>query len=267
MSQQLQLVVTVTDVNEWPVAIPFPLVELTAGLATTSLDLSRYFTDPDGDALTYALESAENPGVAEAVVEEGRLTITPLAAGTASLAVEAADAEGLSATGTVDVVVAAPPTPTPTPSQVPTPEPAPTPTATPAPTATPTATPLPTAMPTPVPTSTSTPPPTSTPVPTPTLSPTPVPTSTSTPPPTSTPVPTPTLTLSPTPEPVAALGIEPSPTNTPLPIPTNESRATVETGGPTASAQAGTRPWLFIAVALGLLAATVGAVTYAVRRR
>ncbi len=265
LSQQLQVVVTVADVNEAPQAVPFPLVELTAGDATASLDLSRYFTDPEGDALTYVLESAENPGVAEAVVEEGRLTITPLAAGTASLAVEAADAEGLSATGTVEVVVAAPPTPTPTPPQVPTPEPAPTPTATPAPTATPTATPLPTAMPTPVPTSTSTPPPTSTPVPTPTLSPTPVPTSTSTPAPTSTPVPTPTL--SPTPEPVAALGVEPSPTNTPLPIPTKASQATVDTGGPTASAQAGTRPWLFIAVALGLLAATLGAVTYAVRRR
>ena len=151
LSQQLRVAVTVTNVNEVPVSLPCPLVELTVGHATASLDLGRFFTDPDGDPLTYTLESAESPGVVLAVVERGTLSMTPLVAGTASLAVKAADAEGLSATGTVEVVVSNHPTPTPEPTPTPTATPSTVPMHTPTQVPTPTITPTPTHTPTPAP--------------------------------------------------------------------------------------------------------------------
>ncbi len=248
LSQQLRVAVTVTDVNEVPVSLPSPLVELTAGHATASLDLGRFFTDPDGDPLTYTLESAESSGVVLAVVERGTLSMTPLGAGTASLAVKAADAEGLSATGTVEVVVSNPPTPTPTPTPVPTAEPTPRPTATPAPTATPTATPVPIATPSPVPTHT----------------PTPAPTPTSTPLPT--PMITPTPTHTPTPAPPAAIAVEPTSTFTPVASPQADALGPADPEVAATSERVGVPVWPIALVVAGLLATIAGATAYAYRR-
>ena len=121
VSQQLEVTVTLTDVNEEPISIPVPLVELTAGNLPTTLDLSEFFTDPDGDSLTYTLGDAADSNVASAVVEDSTLSITPLEDGTASFLVTATDAAGLSAAGTIEVSVVSPPPPEPTP--MPTPEP------------------------------------------------------------------------------------------------------------------------------------------------
>ena len=166
MSQQLEVAVTVTDVNEAPVGTLIPLAELTADDPPTTLDLSEFFADPDGDSLTFTLADDAESSVASAVVEAGTMSITPLEDGTVSFLVTATDPSGLSSTGIVDVSVVSPPPPEPTPT--PTPEPTPTPTPRPVPTVTPTAAPTP--APRPVPTATATP----TPIPTPSATPTPV---------------------------------------------------------------------------------------------
>ena len=123
VSQQLEVTVTLTDVNEEPISIPVPIVELTEGNLPTTLDLSEFFTDPDGDSLTYTLGDAADSNVASAVVEDSTLSITPLEDGTASFLVTATDPAGLSAAGTVEVSVVSPPPPEPTPTPTPTPTP------------------------------------------------------------------------------------------------------------------------------------------------
>ena len=78
--QQIEVAVTVTDVNEEPVGTPSPFVGLTAGNAATALDLSEFFADPDGDSLTFTLADDAESGVASALVEGNILSITPLEA-------------------------------------------------------------------------------------------------------------------------------------------------------------------------------------------
>ncbi len=183
VSQQHEVTVTLTNVNEEPVAIPVPVVELTAGNPATTPNLNEFITDPEGDALEFTLPEDTESSVASVVVEEGALTIIPLKAGTASFVITATDAAGFSITVTIEVSVASPPPPEPTPT--------PTPTATP----TPISTPIPAV--------------TSTPAPTATLAPTPIPTPS--PSPTATPTPAPTVALasvlSPTPD--ATIAVEP----------------------------------------------------------
>ena len=89
---------------------------MTAGNLPTTLDLSEFFTDPDGDSLTYTLGDAADSNVASAVVEDSTLSITPLEDGTASFLVTATDPAGLSAAGTIEVSVVSPPPPEPTPT-------------------------------------------------------------------------------------------------------------------------------------------------------
>ena len=62
-----------------------------------TFDVSGYFTDPDGDQLTFAAASS-NPGVAAAVVSGGELTLNAVSAGTANVVVIATDPGDLSAT-------------------------------------------------------------------------------------------------------------------------------------------------------------------------
>ena len=69
-----------------------------------TLDVSQYFDDPDGDALTYSVTSS-NSRVATASVAGANLTVTAVAKGTADVTVTATDPDRLSATQTFRVTV------------------------------------------------------------------------------------------------------------------------------------------------------------------
>ena len=115
-------------------------VLLEGGNAVT-INVTEYFSDPNGDELTYMGTSA-NPDAVQAVVIDGstELVLRPFApAEGVTVTVTAMDPEGESAAQlvTVSVVAAAPPpTATPMPTATPEPTAVPEPTATPAPTAT-----------------------------------------------------------------------------------------------------------------------------------
>lgn len=72
-----------------------PALELSAG-ESAALDLSRYFSDPDGDTLTY-LPTTSNADVVSVSTSGDTLTIIALARGTAVVTVTARDPGGLSA--------------------------------------------------------------------------------------------------------------------------------------------------------------------------
>lgn len=118
-------------------------------------------------ASEYFVASSTAPGVATASVQGDRLTVTPLAAGTAQITIVGYGSDGVAASQTFSVTVS----PATQPPSTPTPSPTPTPTPTPTPSPTPTPTPNPTPTPTPSPTPTPTPSPTQTPTPTPTTPP------------------------------------------------------------------------------------------------
>ncbi len=106
LSAEATVVVTVLDVNEGPeVAETIAPKSLEAFGAAAEDDLNSHFTDPDGDALSYAAASSA-PGVALAAVSEsGRLSIAPQATGVATVTVTATDPGGLEAQQQVRVTV------------------------------------------------------------------------------------------------------------------------------------------------------------------
>ncbi len=87
----------VTVPNRAPLAegtIPAQTVE--AG-ETVALDMSPYFSDPDGDALAYAV-AASDTSVVEVMVLDSAVTVIAIAKGEATVTVTATDTEGLAAT-------------------------------------------------------------------------------------------------------------------------------------------------------------------------
>ncbi len=96
--------VTVQRANRAPEAVgSIPPVGLAAGDDLT-FEVPSYFSDPDGDALSYAAESS-NVSVMSVSVSGAALTITGVAPGTATVTVTARDPAGLSASQPVDVTV------------------------------------------------------------------------------------------------------------------------------------------------------------------
>ena len=83
-----------------------PAQTLTVGGAATSLNVARYFTDPDGDRLTYSAASSRTV-IVRASASGGTVTLTPVSAGSATVTVTARDPDGLSATQSIAVTVQA----------------------------------------------------------------------------------------------------------------------------------------------------------------
>ena len=114
---------------------------LIEGGSALTINVEKYFSDPNGDELAY-MGTSSNPDAVQAVVIDGssELVLRPFApAEGVTVTVTAMDPEGESAAQLVMVSVAAaapPPTATPVPTATPEPTAIPEPTATPAPTAT-----------------------------------------------------------------------------------------------------------------------------------
>ena len=93
--------------NRPPVAVGrIPDQSLDPGGSAAPRDLLQYFTDPDGDTLTYAAVSSDS-AVVRALVAEPHLVLVPAAAGSATVTVTATDPGGLTATHTFEVTVGA----------------------------------------------------------------------------------------------------------------------------------------------------------------
>ena len=98
--QRFQLTVP----NRAPEAVDaIPAQTVFAG-QTASVDASLYFSDPDGDPLTYTATSS-NPEVATATVAAATITIRAIAPGVATVTVNASDPAGGAAQQTVQVTV------------------------------------------------------------------------------------------------------------------------------------------------------------------
>ena len=102
---QAEVTITVTDVNEAPVAIAIiPDQVLDEGGTAVDVDLSPYFADGDGDDLTYHAQSS-NPHVVQAAVTSTVLTLTPAVYGSATVTVTVEDTEGLQVVQSLHVQV------------------------------------------------------------------------------------------------------------------------------------------------------------------
>ncbi|WP_420635792.1 Ig-like domain-containing protein [Candidatus Palauibacter sp.] len=98
--------VTVEAANQAPEAVgTIPARTMTAGDEVT-LDVSSFFADPDGDALTYEAASSD-PAVVAAAASGSSLTVTAVAEGSATVTVTAADPGGLTAAQSAAVTVEA----------------------------------------------------------------------------------------------------------------------------------------------------------------
>ena len=92
--------------NQAPEAVgAIPPQTMTAG-QTATVDVSPFFSDPDGDALTYTAESSD-AAVLTASMSGSSLTVTAVSVGTATVTVTASDPDGLTATQSAEVTVEA----------------------------------------------------------------------------------------------------------------------------------------------------------------
>ena len=104
-TSELEVSVSVSNVNEAPTTTGIPGLELNVGDMQANLVLDDVFSDPDGDSLSYTLAGDEDTGVAAATLTGNTLSITPAGVGSLSLEVTASDAGGLSVSATASVTV------------------------------------------------------------------------------------------------------------------------------------------------------------------
>ena len=71
---------------------------------TAAVDVSAYFSDPDGDALSYTAETSD-AGVAEVSVSGSTVTVSAVGRGSVTVMVTATDPGGLTATQTLEATV------------------------------------------------------------------------------------------------------------------------------------------------------------------
>lgn len=92
------------SVNTKPEAASLPELRLSPSGQPKVITLADYFSDADGDVLEYTVQS-DLPGVAAAVYDGGKLTVTPGAHGTTTITITGKDGYGEQATTSFDVVV------------------------------------------------------------------------------------------------------------------------------------------------------------------
>ena len=99
-----QLTFTVTVPNQAPVAVDaVPAQSIFVG-DTASVDVSAYFNDPDGDALSYSVANSDATAVS-ASVAGSVVSLTAITQGMSTVTVTARDPDGLSAEQSVAVTV------------------------------------------------------------------------------------------------------------------------------------------------------------------
>ncbi len=99
-----QLTFTVTVPNQAPVAVDaVPAQSIFVG-DTATVDVSAYFNDPDGDALTYSVANSDATAVS-ASVAGSVVSLTAITQGMSTVTVTARDPDGLSAEQNIAVTV------------------------------------------------------------------------------------------------------------------------------------------------------------------
>ena len=103
--------ITVTNVNEAPVGAPIAARTLEEGDSSLQIDLASYFSDPDADDTLRYTASANQTGVVTLIVNGSVLTVNRYASGSTDVTVKATDGGGLNTSRGFSVtVVNAPPT-------------------------------------------------------------------------------------------------------------------------------------------------------------
>ncbi len=99
-----QLTFTVTVPNQAPVAVDaVPAQSIFVG-DTATVDVSAYFNDPDGDALTYSVANSDATAVS-ASVAGSVVSLTAITQGISTVTVTASDPDGLSAEQDISITV------------------------------------------------------------------------------------------------------------------------------------------------------------------
>ncbi len=99
----------VVNINRPPVATVIPNQTLQLGGANGTLNIASFFTDADGNTLTFTSANA-TPTVATATLVGNTFTLAPLVAGTTTITVTANDGNGGTVSQTFTVLVNRPPT-------------------------------------------------------------------------------------------------------------------------------------------------------------
>ncbi|MYC82380.1 MAG: hypothetical protein F4X19_09855, partial [Acidobacteria bacterium] len=104
LSNEATVTITVTGVNAGPEGEPIPDQVLMLGKDGT-VDLASYFTDPDGDPLSYEARASDGSSTVEVHLSESTVVLTPVAVASTRVTVTARDPGGLSAEQTFGVRV------------------------------------------------------------------------------------------------------------------------------------------------------------------
>ena len=107
LTAEQQVSVTVTQPNRAPTTVgTIPDQTLTEDGTAVTVDVSGYFSDPDGDTLTYTAELLDNSTIATVSVSSATVTIIPATVGgKATIVVIATDTSGANATQKFSIAV------------------------------------------------------------------------------------------------------------------------------------------------------------------
>jgi hypothetical protein len=92
------------DFDKAPFSFTIGNTEMTLTEKSKTLDMNDYFSDPDGDTLTYSVTSSDD-SVVKADVQGNQIILTAIGKGTATITVTGDDGRGKSSSQTFDVTV------------------------------------------------------------------------------------------------------------------------------------------------------------------